>query len=91
MFDIILIILLVLALILNITNFILKRKIRDVYHHIHIKFVGGNKTKLILNDEQYEQLQAFLNQADGHFEIGDDQDNVKIYREHICSVEVKKK
>lgn len=68
-----------------------KRKQKETFHHVTVKFVGGTITKLVLNDEQHEQLQAFLNQVDGHFEICDDLDNVKLYREHICAVEVKKK
>lgn len=75
----------------NIFLFIQKSKRKEAYHHVTVKFVGGNKTKLILNAEQYEQLQATLNQKDGFFEIGDDLDNVKFYREHVCAVEVKKK
>jgi hypothetical protein len=68
-----------------------KRKNRELFYHVIVKFVGGNKTKLVLNAEQYEQLQATLNQKDGFFEIGDDLDNVKFYREHVCAVEMKKK
>lgn len=68
-----------------------KNKHKELHHHVTIKFVGGSKTKLVLNDSQYEQLQAVLNQKEGLFEIGDDLDNVKIYREHVCAVEVKKK
>lgn len=68
-----------------------KSQPRVLNYHVKVKFVGGNKTKLVLNAEQYEQLQAFLNQADGHFEIGDEQNSVKFCREHICAVEVKKK
>jgi hypothetical protein len=68
-----------------------KRKNRELFYHVIVKFVGGNKTKLVLNAEQYEQLQATLNQKDGFYEIGDDLDNIKFYREHVCAVEVKKK
>jgi hypothetical protein len=68
-----------------------KTKHKELFHHVTVKFVGGNKTKLVLNAEQYEQLQATLNQKDGFFEIGDDLDNIKLYREHVCAVEVKKK
>jgi hypothetical protein len=75
----------------NLYFYMQKSKRKEAYHYVTLKFVGGNKTKLILNAEQYEQLLATLNQKDGFFEIGDDQDNVKIYREHVCAVEVKKK
>lgn len=68
-----------------------KQRNRELFYHVTVKFVGGNKTKLILNAEQYEQLKNVLNQKDGFFEIGDDLDNVKLYREHVCAVEMKKK
>lgn len=68
-----------------------KRKNRELFYRVSVKFVGGNKTKLVLNQEQYDRLKTVLDQKDGYYEIGDDLDNVKIYREHICAVEVKKK
>lgn len=83
----------VIILLLGVSIYFILRKSRqrNTAYHVTVKFVGGNKTKLVLNNEQYEQLQAVLNQKDGMFEIGDDLDNVKIYREHVCAVEVKKK
>lgn len=68
-----------------------KRKHRETLYHVKVKFAHGIITKLVLNAEQYEQLQATLNTSDGYFEIGDDKDNVKLYREFICAVEVKKR
>ncbi|MCM2531910.1 hypothetical protein NDK43_05300 [Neobacillus pocheonensis] len=51
-----------------------------------VKFAHGIKTKLLLNATQYEQLQDFLNRVDALFEIGDELNNVKLYREFICAV-----
>lgn len=83
--------LLLIAFALNLFIYLDKRRVKEMHYHVNIKFIGGNNTKLVLNDEQYEQLKTILNQKDGFFEIGDDLDNVKIYREHVCAVEVKKK
>lgn len=81
----------IVGVLLAIIWYLLYRKTEESYYHIKIKFAHNLKTKLVLNAEQYEQFKAFLNQSDGHFEIGDENDHVKLYREFICAVEVKKK
>lgn len=58
-------------------------------HHIKIKSARGVITKLVLNDEQYEQFQSFLNSPDGIFDIGDERNKVFLERRYIASVEVR--
>lgn len=81
----------IVLVLLAIIWFLMFKKTEDSYYRIKVKFAHGIVSKLVLNAEQYEQFQAFLNLADGHFEIGDDLNHMKLYREFICAVEVKKK
>lgn len=50
-----------------------------------------SKIKLTLNPEQFEQLNAILNLKEGMFQIGDELDQITVYREAICWVQVKQK
>lgn len=50
-----------------------------------------SKIKLTLNPEQFEHLNAVLNEKEGMFQIGDELDKITIYREAICWVKVKQK
>lgn len=68
-----------------------RRKAKPTTYQVKIHFAHGIKIKLVLNPEQYEQLEAFLLQADGFWQIGDEADSIKVYREFICLVEVKRK
>ena len=68
-----------------------KTRRTEAHYHVKIKFAHGIKTKFILNQEQYDRLKTVLDQKDGLYDIGDDMDYVRIYREHVCAVEVKKK
>lgn len=70
----------------NVLIFFSRRKRAESLYHVKVKFAHGIKTKLLLNATQYEQLQDFLNRVDALFEIGDELNNVKLYREFICAV-----
>jgi cbb3-type cytochrome oxidase subunit 3 len=63
---------------------------RPVYH-VKIQFAHGIKVRLTLNEQQYEQFRAWASSADGYFEIDDERQNVKLYRNYLCSVEARKR
>lgn len=62
---------------------------KAVVHRVIVRFARGIQTKLILNDEQYEQFKAWLNQPDGIYEIGDDSNMAWLDRPNVVSVEHK--
>lgn len=66
-----------------------KQPLKSVYKVvIHFE---TSKIKLTLNPKQFEQLQATLNLKEGMYQIGDELDQITIYREAICWVQVKQK
>lgn len=67
-----------------------KRK-KALAYHVKVKFAHGIKVKLVLNDSQWEQFKAWLNQVDGKFEIGDDSQLVVLDRGFLVSVEMQRK
>lgn len=67
------------------------KKPRDTVYRVRVKFHQNVKTKLVLNSTQWEQFQAWLNNPDGIYEIGDDANLAWLDRRHVVSVEMKKR
>lgn len=68
-----------------------QRRPRETTYHIKVKFAHGIKEKLVLNERQYEQFKAWLNQPEGIFDIGDEQQFAWIDRQFVVSVTVRRK
>lgn len=66
-----------------------QKRNKPISYSITIKYSFG-QTKLVLNESQYEQFKAWLNQSEGIFQIGDDNNQVTINRIYVAAVEVKK-
>lgn len=67
----------------------LKEKVKHYY--ITVKFIGGNKTKLTLDEEKYIKFEGWVNQAEGVYNLKDDSKAITLIRQHVASVEVVKK
>lgn len=71
-----------------------KRQEKILQYHIVVKFIGGSKTRLTLNEQQYENFQQWVSQPEGIFEIKDNDTAWKqqliLHRQNVVSVEVKK-
>lgn len=64
---------------------------RTQAYHVKVKFAHGIKTKLVLNETQWEQFRAWLYQPDGIYDIGDDKQSAWLDRSFLVSVEMKQK
>lgn len=68
-----------------------KSKSKEVTYKIKVKFSSGIKTKLVLNEAQYEQFKAWLAQPEGIYEISSDSETVTLNRKYVSCVEVRRK
>lgn len=85
-----------IAVILILAAYIYYKEIKNMHakmilYNITIKFIGGNKAKLTLNEEQYNQFKAWVDQAEGVYKAGDDTKSITLNRKHVASVEVRKR
>jgi hypothetical protein len=67
-----------------------KNKGKPICYHIKVKLSNGSH-KLVLNEEQYQQFKSWVVNAEGLYEITDDNNYIALNRNHMASVEVKKR
>lgn len=72
-----------------------KRRDKTASYHIIVKFIGGSKTRLMLNEQQYEGFGQWISQPEGIYTIKDDEKDWKqqliLHRQNVVSVEVRKR
>lgn len=69
-----------------------KKHEKITQYKVKIKFASGIKTKLVLNEEQYQQFDTWLkDEYERAYEITDGKHKVAIKRHYIACVEVEKK
>jgi hypothetical protein len=66
------------------------KKKKDKRYYVKVRMSNG-KHKLVLNDGQYEQFKAWVLNAEGLYEITDDNNYMALNRTHMASVEVRKR
>lgn len=73
-----------------------KKKDLTLYYKAIVKFIGGNKSTLLMNEQLYEVFKNWTNQPQGIFTIDDSSDKKEwkhmtiLDKKYVASIEIKK-